>query len=176
MNKLSKLLVLALFVCIFTTTANAQYVTGANPQLSYKAMGKIVNDKGEKLSSEEISKLFTPNLYTDYTDAKRKHKTGMILSGIGAAALLYGTTNIVVGEIRANKPTDDGSGLGQMIGGWFFITPGIVLSAIGVPKLIKGKKALVGVTEEYNQSRHKTTTATLSLGATKNGIGLALNF
>lgn len=173
MKKLLNLLVMAFFVCAFSLTANAQYINGSTDEIHYKSLGKIVNSNGVKLTTEDLSKIFEPNLYTDYKDASRKYKTGLLLTCVGGALLTYSLTTTTIGFI--SMQTEDAEMAGALVGVVFFI-PATIVTAIGVPKLIKGKKALIGVTEEYNQSLNKKTSATLSVGATSHGIGLALNF
>lgn len=175
MNKLSKLLVLALFVCIFTTTANAQYVTGANPQLSYKAMGNIVNSDGTKLSAQELEKMLSSELFTKYEEAKGKYKSGIVLTsvGTGLAVVGFGTAFAT----RFITETDENFLILDIVAGSgaLMIIGGVVLDAIGIPKWVIGKNRLKNVAKEYNQ--HNTAqNVSMTVGTTHNGFGLALNF
>ena len=174
--------IFTVFLCslAFSTLIRAQYIE--KPDSLINKGGKIVTTAGEKLSSDYLSKIVEPNLYTDYKSAKRKFNAGMTMTCIGGSLLVYGSTWMIVGEIMyENNAGPDGTISGDMeasgvriVGASFFI-PSIVLSAVGIPTLVKGKKGLKRVVARYNEASHSSDIA-LSLGATHNGFGLKYSF
>ena len=178
------IILMILFASFASVSAKAQFVNNSPEHLFYKS-GKIFDDEGQKLSKEDLSRILNPNLYTDYTDSRRKRKSGVLLTSIGGGMLLYGGTAFGVGLSKLHEQEDgyysgddwDENALaaGFMMGGALFIAPGVILSAIGIPKLIKGSNGLKRVAENYNAQTDKPT-ASLSFAPSKNGYGLVLEF
>lgn len=119
---------------------------------------------------------------SEYMKASNQYLWGMSLTAIGASGLLMSLIgHFVYIEMNTPKPgfehmmpVQTGSGAGVAAG--YIISAGCL--GAGIPLWVKGNRGLQKIADDYNQNyinpgRHE---ANVSLGATRSGIGLALNF
>jgi hypothetical protein len=121
-------------------------------------LGQKIMVKGTKLSSHEVRKLMAP-----YPDALNTFNSGRVLSGfgtafaltgIGAFAIVYGSTDNVL------------SGLIALVPLW-------IADAICTTSAARKFRASVSL---YNNSIYKSVSYKLDFGIQENGIGFALKF
>lgn len=172
----------------------AQY-SGTSP---VRRAGTHIKIDGERLSPQDQAALLADIDGQDYNEAwdkaRKGRNTGMGLTiggGVAAVcggvvtvlglttsifgAIVGGTVGSIGGQESAQQAADEGASAGKP-----FITAGMITSglgiaaaAVGIPMLVSNNKTLNGIVNKYNGSK---TTAQVSVGPTRNGIGLALVF
>lgn len=150
--------------------ANAQIQSDVIPgEINYTYLGKFKNAEGATLSKEDLGNYLNMAQYVDYKSGIKKLKNGYILTGTGVLA-------IVGGKLVQNSAPDENftgaEGIGESIGGGFLIATGVVLAAIGVPKIFIAHSRLNKVAKNYNSQQN----VSINFGGQEHGIGLALNF
>ena len=148
--------------------AQAQIQSDVVPsEIQYTYLGKFKNAEGVTLSKEDLANYLGTVQYVDYVNGVKKLKSGYICTGLGVAGL--------VGGYMLGSMTDTVDA-----GGEFFVAStavgvlltGVILTAIGVPKLIIAHSRLNNVAKNYNSQQNFS----LNFGGQEHGIGLALNF
>lgn len=136
-------------------------------EIKYAYLGKFKNAEGTTLSKEDLASYLGTVQYVDYVNGVKKLKSGYICTGLGVAGLVGGYML--------------GSRVGTLgVGEDFFaafasagvLLTGVILTAIGVPKLFIAHSRLNNVAKNYNSQQNFS----LNFGGQEHGIGLALNF
>ena len=145
-------------------------------------------DRRGRLYAEQLQDYLGVSLYgSDYRKASSQYQSGLWLT-IGGATLLV--SSIISGAMLSdhnravasmNMPSsmrgNDHSSMGAL-----YVAGGIAGAAClgaGIPLWIKGNRKLNAIADDYNQRYGRNAygyKSSLSVGATGNGIGLALNF
>ena len=158
-------LIVASFVGI---QAQAQIQSDLVPgEIKYAYLGKFKNGEGTTLSKEDLASYLGAVQYVDYVNGVKKLKSGYICTGLGVAGL-------VGGYMLASKVDTVDAG-GEFIvasTGLGMLLTGVILTAIGVPKLFIAHSRLNNVAKNYNSQQNFS----LNFGGQEHGIGLALNF
>ena len=173
---------IAAFLCI-AQNACAQYTTSL-----HRDHGSLVDDRGNILSAAEVRNLIGDQIYNEtYVGAKKQYKTGRKLVWGGVSGTVVGLGAAVGGYYLVDKNTHlDGSGenlvyddeqkagLGALLftGGTIMASLSAIALEVGIPFAIIGKKRLDWVADNYNSG----VNLTYNVGATPNGIGLAVQF
>lgn len=143
--------------------ANAQIQSNVVPgEINYTYLGKFKNAAGATLSKEDLANYLGTVQYVDYANGIKKLKTGYICTGLGVAGIVGGCIKISTG----------GNNLEADLNGGILILGGVVLSAIGVPKLFIAHSRLNKIANNYNAQQN----VSFNFGGQEHGIGLALNF
>ena len=145
-------------------------------------------DRRGRLYAEQLQDYLGVSLYgSDYRKASSQYQSGLWLT-IGGATLLV--SSIISGAMLSdhnravasmNMPSsmrgNDHSSMGAL-----YVAGGIAGAAClgaGIPLWIRGNRKLNAIADDYNQRYGRNAygyKSSLSVGATGNGIGLALNF
>ena len=170
----------ATFLCI-AQSANAQYA----PSSLRRDHGNLVDSRGNILSDAEVLNLVGEQVYNEtYVGAKKQYKIGHKLVWGGVAGTVVGLGAMVGGQyLFANNTywagndvteqtihfSDEGKGMAGLVlcvGGLLMTSLSSIALEVGIPFTVIGKKRLdwVGVNLTYH------------VGATPNGVGIALNF
>ena len=137
-----------------------------------------------RISREDIIDYIGYSLYgSEYMKASNRYVWGIHLTGAGASAILISiATHIAYAGMdrfsdrhgMSGHSTDYSAGIA--VG---YIAGAACLGA-GIPLWVKGSKGLRKIADDYNRRyinpEENGTSPNLSLGATRNGIGLAFNF
>lgn len=158
-------LIVASFVGV---QANAQIQSDVVPgEIKYTYLGKFKNAEGITLSKEDLANYLGTVQYVDYANGVKKLKTGYTLTGLGAACIVGGGLLGV-----ASNYMDVGADLLAGLGAGVIMVSGVVLAAIGIPKVFIAHSQLNNVAKNYNPQQN----VSLNFGGQEHGIGLALNF
>lgn len=166
------------------------YVYDFYGPLEYRR-GHFYDHRG-RLYEEQLRDYLGVSLYgSDYLKARNQLGGGICLTfsgaGILAASVIGGAFqadfNARTARMRANSAffghESPYSSSGEMT---LYIVGGIVGAAclgVGIPLWVKGNKKMNAIADDYNRrygNKAYGSTATLNLGATGNGVGLALKF
>ncbi|MBP5708534.1 MAG: hypothetical protein J6W61_02060 [Bacteroidales bacterium] len=141
----------------FNSNNEASY---SSPQgvMTYNSWSGKVTMGGTTLSNEMLAKYFSPEEYNEFQSGKATSTVGGVIGCIGAFVFGWNIGTLVAG----GEPNT-----AMLIGGGAVTAGGLIISAIGEKKM---KKAV----NSYNTS--VVYRPDLRLGATPNGIGLALVF
>ena len=183
--KMRKVLILCGFVAAFlclAQNANAQYAGPIHREGAF-----LADQRGNILSNHEVLTLIGQDIYDQtYVGAQKQRKAGktLIWSGIGGmvgGAVLYGVgISKVAGQVNQNSSSEDiqkalesnpGSA-GMVLGGTLLMAAGAIALDAGIPLAIIGKKRLDWVADNYNGRKNLA----YQVGATPNGVGLAVRF
>lgn len=171
----------AAFLCL-AQNANAQY---AGP--IHREGANLADQRGNILTDPEVLTLIGQDIYDQtYVGAQKQRKAGktLIWSGLGGmvgGAVLYGVgLSQIAGEVNQNSSKDEiqtalekhpGSA-GMVLGGTLLMAAGAVALDAGIPLAIIGKKRLNWIADDYNARKG----VAYQVGATPNGVGIALRF
>lgn len=148
--------------------ANAQIQSDVIPgEIKYTYLGKFKNAEGITLSKEDLANYFGTVQYVDYANGVKKLKTGYICTGLGVACIFGGAM-----LVSASNNMEMGADMLASLGGGTIVIGGVVLAAIGIPKVIIAHSRLSKVANNYNSMQN----VSLNFGGQEHGIGLALNF
>lgn len=145
-------------------------------------------DRRGRLYAEQLKDYLGVSLYgSDYRKARSQYQSGFFLTISGAALVISSLTCGAMlsdynrGVAAMNMPSsmrdDDHSSIGAL-----YVAGGIAGAAClgaGIPLWIKGNRKLNAIADDYNQRYGRNAygfQSSLRVGATGNGIGLALNF
>lgn len=145
-------------------------------------------DRRGRLYAEQLKDYLGVSLYgSDYRKARSQYQSGFILTISGAALVISSLTCGAMlsdynrGVAAMNMPSSmrgkDHSSIGAL-----YVAGGIAGAAClgaGIPLWIKGNRKLNAIADDYNQRYGRNAygfQSSLRVGATGNGIGLALNF
>ena len=171
----------AAFLCL-AQNANAQYVGPI-----HREGANLADQRGNILTDQEVLTLIGSDVYEKtYVGAQKQRKAGkaLIWSGVGGmvgGAVLYGVgLSKIAGDVNQNSSKDEiqtalekhpGSA-GMVLGGTLLMAAGAIALDAGIPLAIIGKKRLNWVADDYNARKNLA----YQVGATPNGVGLALRF
>ena len=145
-------------------------------------------DRRGRLYAEQLQDYLGVSLYgSDYRKASSQYQSGLWLS-IGGAALVISSLTCGAmlsdynrGVAAMNMPSsmrgNDHSSMGAL-----YVAGGIAGAAClgaGIPLWIRGNRKLNAIADDYNQRYGRNAygyKSSLSVGATGNGVGLALSF
>ena len=145
-------------------------------------------DRRGRLYAEQLKDYLGVSLYgSDYRKARSQYQSGFFLTISGAALVISSLTCGAMlsdynrGVEAMNMPSsmrgNDHSSMGAL-----YVAGGIAGAAClgaGIPLWIKGNRKLNAIADDYNQRYGRNAygyKSSLRVGATGNGIGLALNF
>ena len=171
-----------------TLIAQSPYVYDIYGPLEYRR-GHFYDRHG-RLYEDQLRDYLGVSLYgSDYLKAQNQLTGGMWLTFGGtallASAIIGGAFqadfNATSARMHANSAFFDSpySSSGEMT---LYIIGGIAGAAcigVGIPLWVKGGRKMNAIADDYNQRYGRNTfgsTATLNLGTTENGVGLALKF
>ena len=137
-------------------------------EIKYTYLGKFKNVEGVTLSKEDLANCLGTVQYVDYANGVKKLKSGYICTGLGVAGLVGGSLLMSY----ASNSYDLGNSIFGSFGGLTIVVGGVVLTAIGVPKLFIAHSRLKNVAKSYNSQQN----VSLNFGGQEHGIGFALNF
>lgn len=186
-SKMKKILIISGFIAAFlclAQNANAQYL----PSQIHRNGATFVDGRGQLLSDSELVDAIGEDIYQETVVGARKQYTagrkllisGVAGLGVGIAGLVGGAAIIAAAgpHQKSNNEVyfDDEDkaatgGLVVLLGSVATALGGTALSA-GIPLKVIGQSRLNWVENDYNE-RHA---ASLHLGVTPNGVGLALRF
>ncbi len=143
-------------------------------------------DRRGRLYAEQMREYLAVSLYgSEYLKARDQYQGGLWLI-IGGTALVI--SSAVCGAMEAdynrgvasmNIPSSMRDG-GSSNMGALYIAGGVAGAAclgVGIPLLVKGNRKLNAIADDYNQRYGaKSHAASLTVGPTRSGLGLALNF
>ena len=173
----------AAFLCL-TQNANAQYL----PAQIHRDGASFVDERGRTLSDSELIDAVGVDIFTEtvigarkqYTAGRKLLVSGIAGLGVGVAGILGGTA--IVAAAGPHKNANDEiyfddedkamtGGAVILLGSVAAALGGTALS-IGIPLKAIGQSRLNWVENDYNERQGSA----LHLGATPNGVGLALRF
>lgn len=138
-----------------------------------------------RLRREELTDYIGYSLYGGkYRKASNQYMWGMILTGLGAFAVTMTTVDLIFSNRENNDPNfqdeffkdhSERSSTGYVVG---YIAGAGCLGA-GIPLWIKADKAFNEIADDYNRNygrRNLGYSSSVTVGPTRSGIGLALNF
>ena len=172
-----KRFLISLFCAAIALCLNAQSYSSYNNQvgavpgeISY-LNGSLVDAYGNPITKARGEHFFQGEQYEEFIKATNKASTAGILTQIGGYiagfAIGYPLGTIIAGGDKKRALTIGGIALGCSV----------PFLAIGFPMASSSKNTLVGIADDYNASLNKQSfVPTLTIGATPNGFGLALNF
>lgn len=138
-------------------------------------------DRHGRIYADQLRDYLGTSIYgSDYLKAKSQYSWGSYLTGAGAVFVLF--TAIGGAAHASSNAWAQHHGLDSGGGGAFFISTfvtGAAALGAGIPLWIKGNKKLNAIADDYNQrygGKAYGYSPSLSVGATGNGVGLALNF
>lgn len=136
-----------------------------------------------RIRRQELTDYIGYSLYGGkYRKASNNYFWGMALTGYGVLALIASTTGLVFESRMNSDPAfqddffkDNSNTLGYVLG----YATGAACLGVGIPLWIKGDRQLNGIADDYNRNyghRNLGYGSSLTVGPTRSGIGLALNF
>ena len=175
--------IIAAFLCL-AQNANAQYL----PTQIHRDRANFVDERGRTLSDSELIDAIGADIFQEtvvgarkqYTAGRKLLVSGIAGLGVGVAGMLGGAAIIASAGPHQNSNNevyfDDNDkaatgGLVVLLGSVATALGGTALS-VGIPLKVIGQSRLNWVENDYNE-RHA---ASLHLGATPNGVGLAFRF
>jgi hypothetical protein len=173
---------IAAFLC-FAQNASAQYL----PSQIHRDGNSFVDEKGQTLSDRQLIDAIGSNIYQEtVVGARKQYNAGrsLIIGGaIGTGVGLLGTFSglIMIGAAAETNNSGDVyvqdedlayAGAAVMSTSLVAVALGGVALSTGIPLKAIGQSRLNWVENDYNERRGHA----LHVGATPNGIGLALKF
>jgi hypothetical protein len=138
-----------------------------------------------RISREDMMDYIGYSLYgSEYMRARSQFTWGMMLTFTGIGGLLITTVaNIAYAEMNEMRESHDMQGYGDA-GRQVGLAVGYIASAgcigAGIPLWVKGNRGLRKIADDYNRTYvnpgYGDRGASLSIGTTANGFGLAFNF
>ena len=175
----------AAFLCL-AQSANAQYL----PQQIHRDKASFVDEHGRSLSDRELIDAIGMDVFEETViGARKQYNAGrklLIGGAIGVGGGLLGTlagtalftasgaTYYENGETRY-EIVDEGAaiaGIGLLVLGIGAMSAGSTALSAGIPLKVIGQSRLNWVENDYNERQSYT----LHIGATPNGMGVAINF
>ena len=126
--------------------------------MTYTPWSSKVSINGITMSNDELENYFSPEEYNQFINGKTTSTVGSVIGSIGAFVFGWNLGTLVAGG-EPNKA--------MLAGGGAVTAVGLIISAIG-------EKSMKKAVNSYNTS--VVYRPDLRLGATSNGIGLALVF
>ena len=177
MKKAAFLLVLALLSLTLSAQDKAGNTTVATPSHLDRFYGRLYNgDNGMKMDRISLQNTLSSEDFTLYRKARREHVAAIplwVLSGISLTAATYWVCDLIYVEyFMVGGPRHFEDLIDMIFGGFCF---GVSILEV-IPSLIltlDSYKKLDRVASSYNQ---KSYPVSLSLGPTRHGVGITLNF
>ncbi len=173
----------ATFLCL-TQTANAQYL----PDRIHRDGADFVDGRGRTLSDADLIEAVGADVFEETViGARKQYRAGRTLLISGIAGLGAGVTGLLVGAglVAAAEPRQSSNGdvyfqdEDMAIAGGGVVLLASVVTALGgtalsagIPLKVIGQSRLNWVENSYNERQ----AASFHLGATPNGVGLAVRF
>lgn len=133
--------------------------------------GKLLNSVGYPISKEQGLAYFQGAQYDAFVKATNKTRAANILNNVGAYFIGASIGYPIGWMLSGHRFKDSLKVAGILLG------CSAPFLAVGIPLWNSGKKTLVGIASDYNESIEDQSYApTLHFGSTPNGFGLALNF
>ena len=152
----------------FGVQAKAQIQSDVIPgEIKYTYLGKFKNAEGITLSKEDLANYLGTVQYVDYANGVKKLKSGYICTGLGAVCIVGGSM-----LVSAADNMELGADMLASLGGGVIVVSGVVLAAIGIPKVFIAHSRLNKVAKNYNSQQN----VSLNFGGQEHGIGFALSF
>lgn len=148
-------IILLLLVCQFSL----------GQKLVYANLGNIKDDKGKKLSSDEVRSLLVNNkvLLEEYNIGREKKTIGNVLL-VGGATLFYGVSAV---QLYEGKPVST-----RLVG------VGLLSMLVAIPIKIGYTKKIKHVVSEFNNQKSISNTSfklkSMDILANSNGLGFKL--
>lgn len=173
----------AAFLCL-AQNANAQYL----PDQIHRDGAGFVDGHGRALSDSELVDAIGEDIFQETVIGARKQYTagrkllisGIVGLGVGVAGMLGGGALIAAAGPHQNANNEvyfddsdkaEAGAVVMLLGSVATVLGGTALSA-GIPLKVIGQSRLNWVENDYNERQGYT----LHIGATPNGVGLAINF
>lgn len=187
MKKMFRAIVLALGL-LATTQAFAQYVPAWEKGELEKKGGSLAV-KGQSLDKETALALLKAAGGAQMADewasatSKRGLGIGLTAGGFGVAAVggalslagAFGGT-IIGGMFGGQEGAEKGANNGLTIGGLVAAGAGLAAGIIGIVQLSSGNSKMNDIVNRLNTQGPANHSASLSVGATPSGVGLAFRF
>lgn len=166
MKKILTIIILSLAAI----TADAQKINPADaPEGQMVFNGSYWMD-GVRLNDNILKTMVGEEAFKeDYLKAKRMYRFGNSITCVGIGIVALGAGDMILesivnehGNVRDNIRT-----------GLFISGTGLVVTAVGLPLMLVGKKKSIGFTNRFNNGAYDPQ---LSFGATSQGLGVALEF
>ena len=172
-----------------TGVTTTQYVTDTESDKIY-LKGSAYMFKGKEMSEDEfLTKMQNecPAAYQQFQKGARLKHTGVVMAGVGGAALAVGSGLLIWGYVVADWQTVATYGYTvqkQVVANWQMIS-GACLMAGGSALIIGGVAVIFNASPNAKRKAHqvyntqcasKEVPLTLNYGLTGNGVGLAVNF
>lgn len=139
-----------------------------------------------RLRRQELTDYIGYSLYgKKYRKASNQFTWGMILTGIGAFAISITTMDLIFSNREKNDPdfqddffkenSESSNGAGYAVG----YAASAVCLGFGIPLWVKGNKKFNEIADDYNRNygrRNLGYSSSVTVGPTRSGLGLALNF
>lgn len=183
-----KRLFLAVFALLIAATASAQYATTTDKPVLEARGSKIICD-GEKLTKEQAAALFSDfgglDRGEEYLRNRAGYKTGVGLSVGGAVVFAVGMPASAVVTVLAIAYGLASAGGGEVPAGFEYALPGTYCATIagalvmvaGIPTASVYQHRIKKMAKQYNQlTPSEEKTPVLTVGPTRSGVGLAVNF
>lgn len=148
-------------------------------------------DRRGRIYGENLADYIGVSLYgSDYMKAKSQYFWGLSLAAAGATLLagaivggaMYADYSRSTAAIDAHMAQYGMGGSGSSSSGAIYVAGGLVGAAclgVGIPIWVKGNRGLNNIADDYNRNYGSDKygyAPSLSIGATGNGVGLALVF
>lgn len=159
-----------ILLCLGAITAEAQKINPSQaPEGQMVFNGSYWMD-GVRLNDPIIKTMVGETAFrSDYLKAKRMYRFGNSLTYVGIGVMAVGAGDMVLEAIV----NETGNRMDNIKTGLFISGAGLVVTAVGLPLMLAGKKKSIEFTNRFNKGIYDSQ---LTLGSTSQGIGLALNF
>lgn len=134
-------------------------------------------------TTDQLANYIGVSLYgSRYRKARGQYLCGACLVGAGVAALAFGIPLIFVASASGSYAAEAGFSHDSTPGALAALgtLTGVACLGTGIPIWVSGNRKLNAIADDYNQKYGQrdfsSNGATLSVGPTRSGVGLALNF
>ena len=134
-------------------------------------------------TTDQLANYIGVSLYgARYRKARGQYLCGVCLVGAGVAALVFGIPLIFVASDTSSFAAEAGFSHDSTPGalGALGTLTGVACLGAGIPIWVSGNRKLNDIADDYNRNYGQrdlsSNGATLSVGPTRSGVGLALNF
>ena len=181
-----RLLLVASFIAVTCVCFAQNFVTKDSVQTTNE---KSENVKKTVIPSGRIiladMKTNNPVMYSQYHSAKRKQRTGIIMTGVGGGVIIIGSIfsifpdgdngTVTIGSFVIET---DGDNSGLRKAGPVFMTAGAACLSVGLPVMITGRKKKNQTFQEFKNQYYLSQQPSpyLQINMYPNRIGIAYNF
>lgn len=125
---------------------------------------------GVRLNDPILKTMVGENAFRrDYLKAKRMYRFGNSLTYVGIGIVAVGAGDMILESIV----NETGNRMDNIRNGLIISGSGLAVTIIGLPLMLAGKKKSIEFTERFNNGVYDSS---LTMGATRHGIGFAVNF